>query len=293
MRIATVAVLSPGDMGHSVALVLKEHGLDVVTCLEGRGSETRRLAAKAGMRDLPLDEVVSAAQLVLAIVPPEFAPALADAVAQAMKRTGKTPAYADMNAIAPQTSKDIGTRITGAGALYVDAGIIGPPPTVGSPSIYVSGPDTSLLEELPGLNVIPLGPEIGRASALKMCFSAMNKGTDALLATVLTAAEGLGLGSELQAEIDRRQADLAARVTSKVPFLPLNAGRWVEEMRQIAKTLEGAGLTPGFHLAAAEAYALLAETPFAAEVRDTFDRGRTARDTARACLDLLGKEQKS
>ena len=39
--INTVAIMSPGDMGHSVGLELKKHGIDVITCLEGRSDRTK------------------------------------------------------------------------------------------------------------------------------------------------------------------------------------------------------------------------------------------------------------
>ena len=35
MEVRTVGILSPGDMGHAVGRALREHGLHVVTCLEG------------------------------------------------------------------------------------------------------------------------------------------------------------------------------------------------------------------------------------------------------------------
>ena len=53
-------------MGHDVGRVLRESGLDVITCLEGRGERTRELAERAGFRDVPnLDEMVREADLVL------------------------------------------------------------------------------------------------------------------------------------------------------------------------------------------------------------------------------------
>ena len=36
MSLSTVALLSPGDMGHAVGAVLVANGLEVITCLEGR-----------------------------------------------------------------------------------------------------------------------------------------------------------------------------------------------------------------------------------------------------------------
>lgn len=41
MNLHTVGLLSPGDMGHAVGRMLVEHGLRVLTCLEGRSARTR------------------------------------------------------------------------------------------------------------------------------------------------------------------------------------------------------------------------------------------------------------
>ena len=49
MELNTIAILSPGDMGHGVGKVLVEHGYRVITCLAGRSQRTRDLAAKAGL----------------------------------------------------------------------------------------------------------------------------------------------------------------------------------------------------------------------------------------------------
>ena len=48
----TIGILSPGDMGHTVGDVLRQNGLRVITCLEGRSQRTRELAQKAGIVDV-------------------------------------------------------------------------------------------------------------------------------------------------------------------------------------------------------------------------------------------------
>ncbi len=269
-------------MGHAIGTVLRENGLNVVTCLNERGGETKRLALKAGIHDLPnLDELVVLADLILSVIPPKSAFVLADNILNAVKRTGSKPVFAECNAISPSLSRKIASHFISMNILYIDAGIIGPPPTVGKPSIYVSGMDTSCMEKLPGLHVIPLGFEVGRASALKMCFSAFNKGINALAAAVLFAAERLDIYSELEKELLKRQQDVFKRIEKQVPFLPLNAERWVEEMKEISKTMFDAGSISEFHNGAALLYELMAATPFSKEVRDTFDKTRTAHETIR------------
>ena len=74
MFVKTVAVLSPGDMGHAVGLNLRLSGIDVITCLDGRSERTHGLALKGEIRDLrSLDDVVLTADLVLSILVPSEA----------------------------------------------------------------------------------------------------------------------------------------------------------------------------------------------------------------------------
>ena len=122
-------LVGPGDMGSGFGRDLHARGHDVITCLAGRGEGTRSRAAEAGFRDVPdLDALVCEAELVLAILPPELAVEVAGDVAEAMRRTGARPVYADCNTISPDTTRNIATTVTAAGADYIDGGIIGHAP---------------------------------------------------------------------------------------------------------------------------------------------------------------------
>ena len=148
MTIDTVAILSPGEMGGAVGGAFAAHGFTVITTLEGRSEATRDRALAAGFEDGgSLADVVVAADMVLSILPPEFALAQAEATAAAMAATGKTPPYADCNAVAPDTAVRIGQIIAGAGADCIDGGIIGSPPGHGSGAtrVFVSGPGAAPL----------------------------------------------------------------------------------------------------------------------------------------------------
>ena len=150
MAIETVAIMSPGDMGHAVGRVLGQHGLRVITCLEGRSQRTRGLAKEAGIEDVPsLAELVTQADLILSVLVPAEAVGVAERVAAAMSATGATPVYADCNATSPQTKQRTEPIINGAGGRFVDAGIIGGPPGEGRPpKFFVCGPEAPLLMEL-------------------------------------------------------------------------------------------------------------------------------------------------
>src|SRR5207244_7794821 len=152
VAIGKVGLLSAGDMGHSVGAVLRGHGLEVLTCLQGRSERTRGLAAEAGLRDTAsVEELVRSVDALLCILVPSEAIATAHRVADAIRATGVNLLYADCNAVAPQTSRAIADVITAAGGRYADGGIIGGPPTMkSSPRIYTSGPGGKGLAELAG-----------------------------------------------------------------------------------------------------------------------------------------------
>jgi L-threonate 2-dehydrogenase len=289
MALKTVAVLSPGDMGEGVGASIKGQGFDVITVLAGRSDETRMRAARGGFREVAdLDALVTEADLVLSIMPPERAEANAADVAAAMKRTGKTPVFADMNAIAPTTSRRIAAVMADAGADYIDGGIIGWPPLKSEAltKLYVSGPSAGLMDALDGngKKIIQLGDEIGRASAVKMIYASVTKGTDSLLTAAYTAAEALGIRDVLEREW---QGDVLDRMARRVPALPADAGRWIGEMEQIAETYASVGVTPNYHKGAADMYRLLNSTPFGAESRETIDRSRTMQDSVKVYVQHL------
>ncbi len=283
MSIKTVAILSPGDMGHAVGRALGRHGTKVITCLDGRSHRTKDLARAAGIADVPtLEELVTNSDLILSILVPSEAVGLARRVAGALRSTGANTLYADCNAVSPGTVKEIDSIITGAGGRFIDAGIIGGPPSDNqSPRFLASGPHADLLAGLDGMGiqVRSVGEGIGKASAIKMCYAAMTKGTAALHLALLTTAHLLGVSDELRDELASSQPETLKRMESQVPRLPVTARRWVGEMEEIAATFQQAGVTPDFHLGAAEMYRLLGRTDMADETPETLDTSRTLEQT--------------
>ena len=273
----TIGILSPGDMGHTVGDVLRENGARVITCLEGRSARTRALAEKAGIIDVPTyRQLVTESDLVLSIMVPAQAMSAAETVADALRGTDTPLTYADCNAIAPQTVRTLGEVLTSAGGTFVDASIIGPPPrTAGATRFYASGPEleTFLTLNRYGLDVRPLGDEIGLASAMKMCYASLTKGLTALCTELLTAAEVLGVSDALTAEFRLSQSALFERMEKGLPSMPPKAKRWIGEMDEISATFEHVGLTPKILAGAADMYRLVGETHLAnlpPEARDRF-----------------------
>lgn len=294
MSIRTAAILSPGEMGHAVGQLLREHELRVVTCLAGRSARTRALAAKAGISDVPtMEELVAQADVILSITVSDAAPALCQQVADAIRATKANVLFAECNAIAPQTARRLEPIITKAGGRFVDASIIGGPPRNGSsPHLYASGPHAVEFEQMRefALDVRNLGPEIGLASGIKMCYAAMTKGSAALFAQLLLAAERMGLRESLLEEVRHSPLTTYQRMERWVPEAPANARRWVSEMQEIEATFRHLGLTPYLFQGVADMYRFMGGTPLGEEKPETLDQGRTLQETIRILAAYLEPE---
>ena len=267
MSLETVAILSPGDMGHTVRRVLVEHGLRVITCLKERSQRTRSLAESAGILDVPtFQALVSEADIILSILVPSRAEKVAEMVSETIIETQAKVLYADCNAISPQTTCRISETVANVGANYLDVSIIGPPPrSEGVTRFYVSGPSLGLFSQLNqfGLDIRPLGDKVGKASAIKMCYAALTKGLSALCIELLTASKLLGVSESLASEFQLSQASLYERMERSIPSLPSKSRRWVGEMEEIAATFAELGLTPKILDGAADVFRFVGDTQLA------------------------------
>ena len=291
MKIERVGVMSPGDMGQAVSVQLKAKGFNVCTGLERRSERTRALAREAGLTDVgTVTRLVDECDVVLSIMDPGAAVGFARVAADALRATGRHTLIVDCNAIAPDTVHEIAQLIEGAGGRFLDAGIIGPPPRGKAKThLFASGPGAADLEQLAGPQLIVqvIGEGIADASALKMCYGALTKGTQALWLEVLIAARRLGVADPLEQQLRQSQAERYGWVLNQFPILPPKAYRWVPEMLEISKTLESAGMTPKMFEGAADIYRFVAGTSLGKETPEKRDKTRDGKDVVR----LLAEEQ--
>ena len=290
MQFTNIAVLSPGDMGQGVAMRLKACGYGVYTSLQGRSARTAALAKQAGLVDAgSLRDVVEQCDAVFSILNPAAAVIKAREVAQAIRASGKKIVYVDCNAVAPQTVREIEALVGDAGGVFVDGGIIGPPPRGKAKTrLYVSGPNAAVLSQIADeqLQIRVAGERTGDASAVKMCYASMTKGTMALGMELLIAARKLGVEQALEAEMKESQADMLEWVLSRSGSMPPKAYRWVPEMLEIAKTFEGVGMTPRMLQGAADMYEYIAATPLGRESpEDAREKARGGADIVRGLAD--------
>ena len=152
MTIKTVAVISPGDMGHVVGKVIRDKGLRVITNLSNRSALSCARAARSHMEDVEsLHVVLEEADAVLSIMPPECALSFAKAAADQVSKD-KQPIFADCNAVSPATTQKMRGVIEGSGMEFVKIGIVGPPPGRGGVEtrFYAAGPAMDALAFLDG-----------------------------------------------------------------------------------------------------------------------------------------------
>ena len=260
MNTKDIGFLHPGAMGISLAATVKNSGHTAYWVTKNRSHTTRNRAEKHGLLALPtIKELCDTCSLIICVCPPHAATDVAEKVlACSFKGT-----YVDVNAISPQHVKNIGRSMDKKGVEFVDGGIIGGPAWKPETTwLYLAGPTATgvakCFKEGP-LAVEVIGDEIGKASALKMCFAANTKGTTALLCAIVATAKKLGVQKELEKQWSRKDSDFARHTLARINGVTAKAWRFSGEMEEIASTFEEAGLPDGFHLAASDIFQRIAK----------------------------------
>ncbi len=258
----TIGIIAMGEMGSATARRLREHGATVITSLSGRSAASGARAEKAGAIPVSTDdEFVAQAGFILSIVPPGEAVALAGRLAPALKRAARKSVYVDCNAVSPQTAERIGAALTGTGCIYVDAGIIGPPPGATARTIfYASGEGAKAFERLGsyGLAIRALEGPVGAASAMKLSYAGITKGCTAIGAAMMLGATRGGTADALLQELSESQPMLLNWMRGFVTRMPPKAYRWVAEMEEIAQFQEDDPAARDMYLGIARFYEQIA-----------------------------------
>jgi 3-hydroxyisobutyrate dehydrogenase-like beta-hydroxyacid dehydrogenase len=259
----TIGVIAMGEMGSATARRMREHGATVITSLSGRSAASAARAERAGAIAVSTDdEFVGQADFILSIVPPGDAVALAERLAPALKRAKRKPVYVDCNAVSPQTAKRIGGALAGSGCPYVDAGIIGPPPSATARTIfYAAGDGARTFERLSayGLAIRVMDGPIGAASAMKLSYAGITKGCTAIGSAMMLGATRGGTADALLQEMSESQPMLLNWMRGFVTRMPPKAYRWVAEMDEIAAFLEGDPAAQVMYRGIAQFYQQIAE----------------------------------
>ena len=248
-----VAIIGFGEVGGILAADLAKAGAEIAAFDTAPDAQARARAAGIAA-DSPAAACENAAMVFVCVT--------AGSVLAAMRSLhgalGAAPFVVDVNSVAPGTKQEAAREITAAGGRYVEAAVMAsvPPKRIATPML-LGGPhaDAFMRAAAPfGMDLTPFSPEIGRASSVKMCRSVMIKGLEALTTECMLAARHYGV----EADVLRTMGDtlphpdwpgLARYVISRAL---IHGKRRAEEMREVARTVEEAGVEPLLSRAIAE-----------------------------------------
>lgn len=255
-----IGILHPGEMGISIAASAINGGHEVYWASEHRSDKTRQRAMEQNLIDTgSVSELCKICDGIVCVCPPHAA----EDVASLAVEGGFGGFYLDANAISPQRAIRMEQMLEEKNIRFVDGGIIGGPAwKPGETWLYLSGRNAHVIADCfknGPLETRIIGNEVGKASALKMCYAAYSKGTTALIAAVFAAAESLGVRQELSNQWEFDDPGLSEQLTRRAMRSIAKAWRFEGELREIASTFREAGLPDGFHEAAAEVYHRMAD----------------------------------
>lgn len=251
-----VGILHPGSMGAAIAACAATNAASVLWCTAGRSAASAARAEEFGLEPVTtLPELLDRSDIVISLCPP----AAAEDLARDVVGHGFTGLYLEANAINPQRAIRIADLLEPA-ATVIDGGVVGSPPVHGkTPVLYLSGP-ASATERIKALfagtavQTKALGPEIGKASALKLSYASFQKTSRVLVALAVGMAREHGVDQEL-IEVASRRTDSYLSEPQYVAKTAARAWRWGPELDEAADALAAAGLPPEMLRAAASTLA--------------------------------------
>ncbi|RIV81119.1 NAD(P)-dependent oxidoreductase [Aurantiacibacter xanthus] len=192
-------------------------------------------------------EALAGAQLVLSLVTADQALKAAQGYAPMLP---KDALFCDMNSVAPGTKQAAAAAVEAAGASYVDVAVMAPVDKALAVPLLIAGKRATeaeqMLRALGFSNTRVVGPEIGQASAIKLCRSVMVKGLEALTAEMVLAANKAGVLGEVLASLDASEKPVAwaTRADYNLDRMLIHGQRRSAEMAEAARMLRDLGIDP-------------------------------------------------
>ena len=200
-------------------------------------------------------EAVRGAELVISAVTAAQALAAARSTLEALKPGAFV---LDVNSASPGVKRAASEAVDAAGGRYVEAAVMSsvPPKGLKTPMLLGGSHAADFLGAVGdlALNAKVFSEEVGLASATKMCRSVMIKGVEALLAECLLSARHYGVEKTVLGSLGDLlpNPDWEKHARYMISRSLLHGKRRAEEMREVARTVEEAGLDPWMSAAAAK-----------------------------------------
>ena len=268
-RAWSVGLVGYGEVGRIVAEDLRALGLQQVLAWDRKlagadAAPLREHAREQGVRlAASAAELARGCDLLISAVTASQAVAVAEECAPAL-RAGAW--FVDVNSASPGAKAQAATAVDGAGARYVEAAVMtSVPPYRSKVPMLLGGAHAG--ELVPALQALGFagarfGDErLGIVSATKMCRSVMIKGLEAMVIESFSAARAYGVEDAVLASLaeifpgidwEKQGAYFFQRVIE-------HGRRRSEEMREVARTVDEAGLQPWSAAGTAERQAWVAD----------------------------------
>jgi 3-hydroxyisobutyrate dehydrogenase-like beta-hydroxyacid dehydrogenase len=280
-------------MGSALGASWRAGGAEVLTCVAGRSARTREAVERAGLTTVESRKDVMQADVVVSVVPPGEASQVAHDIADWATYFGALPLVVDLNAVAPTTVERIAGVLGDARLFLVDGSISGMPPGPDRrpTRVYLSGGHAGGVAAIasPWTQVTVLDGPVGRASALKMCTASMYKGTNALVMHAMLTAHAHGVLDEFLADVARVWPDRVPTWHLDVALAATKSARFVDEMREIARTQGDVGLPGELFDGVAAAFAQAATTRLGQMAPEKLESTASARDVLAALGPAAGE----
>ncbi|WP_067927508.1 DUF1932 domain-containing protein [Alicyclobacillus shizuokensis] len=246
-----VGFIGFGEAASAIAAGLSEAGLRGMAAFDSADSPALQERAQAAgvewVNSLP--ELVQSVDIILSMVTAAVALPVAQAAAPYV-RSGAV--YADLNSCSPQTKREIGKVLEGAGceALFACVSVMAAvPPWRHRVPMVADGPGARPLQATLspyGMRIEVMDGPVGVSAVLKMCRSVLVKGLEALFLESLLAAESADVTDQVLKSLDAsfpqvRWGEFAEYLLRRNQE---HGKRRAQEMKEAALTLQGLGVEP-------------------------------------------------
>jgi 3-hydroxyisobutyrate dehydrogenase-like beta-hydroxyacid dehydrogenase len=252
MKLQRVAVIGLGEVGQIFARDLRAAGVSHLAAfdiaferpdspqLKAARTQEITICASAG-------EAAAQADLVISSVTAGSALTAAESV---VGHLWHAPFFLDVNSVSPSTKQAASAVVEQAGGRYVEASVMTsvPPHGIRSPML-LGGPHAETFIDLAtpwGMRLTAFSSEVGRASSVKMCRSVMIKGLEALTTECMLAARHYGVEEPVLSSLADTlpHEDWRSLARYMISRALLHGRRRAEEMREVARTVQEAGIEP-------------------------------------------------
>lgn len=286
-----ICLIGFGEVGRTLAadLAAKPVSLSAWDVLFTDAASAPSKAAVTIRKGANAEDAAKDADIIISAVTAAQTVNAAESVAAALKPDA---VFLDLNSASPGAKSKAARLINEAGGRYVEAAVMSPigPKRIACPML-LGGPYAedflAVARDLGFAGAKVFSREYGRASAAKMCRSVVVKGVEALLTESLLTARHYGVEDTVVASLsDLFPGPEWNQLSKYMISRALEHGkRRAEEMREVAKTVEEAGLSPLMSSACAERQDLSAPFAYALE-------HNTLADMLDAILDGRGPERR-